>query len=271
MTPLTLRPIALGKIRHGGYVVGYDGTVPVGARLHLGLPDLNNAIDVTGHSKDDLLNANNLPLFLACIGRNRTWWGGQGRCRLYVKVGTNAVAESNEQTFSCPVRPLVGRASPELGRGDNGPLLRYTGTPPNYADGRYLFVPAIDNCHYFAYGGRFETDDNKRGFNCITYVGAVFGVDVNSGAMSSFGTELAQHCGCTATECENKSLADAKAFLASRRVGTYFMWSAHHIVLVVNGVVHEFREKYGRYNAQSVAAWSHGDNHWWVRKSLRQF
>lgn len=271
MNTLRLRPISLGKIRNGGYVIGYDGTLPVGARLRLGLPDLNNSIDVTGRTKDDLLDFTNLARFLTCIGLNKTWWGRQGRCKLYVQVGQNVVAESNEQSFVCPVRPLVGRPSPAFGRGDSGPMLRYTGTPPKYADGRYLFVPEIDGCHYFAFGGRFETDDAKRGFNCITFVGAVFGVDVNSGAMSSFGTQLAQHCGCTATDCENKSLAEAKAFFDQHPAGTYFMWSAHHIVLVVNGVVHEFREKFGRYNMQSINAWSHHDSQWWVRRSVKHF
>ena len=38
---LTLRDITLGRIKHGGYLIGYDGTVPKNARLLLGVPDVH--------------------------------------------------------------------------------------------------------------------------------------------------------------------------------------------------------------------------------------
>jgi hypothetical protein len=40
---------------------------------------------------------------------------------------------------------------------------------------------------------------------------------------------------------------------------------------VVNGSVHEFRERLGRYNVQPVSQWQHSDHRWWVRKARRQF
>ena len=267
---LKLREISLGRIKHGGYQIGYDGSVPTGARLLLGLPDVHNALDVTGRKSGDVLASDNLPQFLSLIAKQEAWWGAEGRCTLFVIRDGDVIGQSNEQTFACPVRPLVGPLRPELGQGDTGPLLTYTGTPPKYPDGRVLYMPAIDGRYYFAYAGTFETDNRKRGFNCITYVGAVFGVDVNTGAMGSYGTQLANHCGCTPCDVENKTLADARAFLVKNR-GTYFMWSAGHIVLVVNGTVHEFRQKLGRYNTQPVGQWEHDDRRWWVRKAPKQF
>lgn len=264
---LTLKPIALGKIRNGGYVIAFDGDVPAASSLWLSVGDTDNVMEVSGANHKDLLNFTNLPRFLTLIGRKRLW-GTTAKCRLIAKRGTSVVEQSNEQTFSTPVRPYVGRLAPTLG--SHAPL-SYTGTPPHYPDGRVLHVPAIDGCHYFAYGGKFETDNKKRGFNCITYVGAVFGVDSSSGAMSAFGTQLAVHCGCAPCDCENKPLDDVKRFFKKNVAGTYFMWSEHHIVLVVNAVVHEFREKRGGYNTQPVADWDHRDNRWWVRRSLRQF
>jgi hypothetical protein len=265
---LYLKKPQLGKITHGGYVIGYEGALSRDVTLSLGLPDLTNAMDVTGRNKDDLLDRTNLPTFLSLIGKQRTWWGGQGTCRLYVRRGGTIIAQSNVEEFPCPVRPFAGRLSPALGK---CPLLRYTGTPPHYADGRFLHMPAIDGGYYFRYGSHFETDDSKRGFNCITYVGAVMGVPVESNAMSAFGTQLANFCGCApSTGCENVTLQEARIFLKSHW-GTYIMWSQSHIVIVVNGWVHEFREQLGRYNMQAIDQWTHKSARWWVRRSPKQF
>jgi hypothetical protein len=267
---LKLKDIELAPISKGGYIIGYEGTMPAGATLWLGVPDLSNAMEVSGKDPNDLLNPTNLPVFLSLIGKRKAW-GAQASCKVFAKLGNSVIVESGAQLFACPVRPYVGLLSPSLGRGDEGPPLTYTGTPPNYPDGRFLYMPAIDRCYYFAYAGKFETNNLKRGFNCITYVGAAFGVDVKSKAMSAYGTQLAQYCGCTPSDCENKSLKEVKEFFKRKPLGTYFMWSEHHIVIVVNAVVHEFREKLGRYNTQPIAAWQHNDEQWWVRKAHKQF
>jgi hypothetical protein len=273
MSSLTLHPITLGPITKGGYVIAYDGTVPPGATLLLGVPDVQSAMDVTRQNPKDLLTPANLPLFLSLIGKHRTWWGTKGRCRLFVTRGGATLAQSNEQAFDCPVRPYVGPLRPELGRGDAGPALRYTGTPPKYPDGRMFHVPAIDGCHYFAFGNRFETSNAMRGFNCITYAGAVFGVDARASSkpMSAYGTQLANHCGCIPCDVENKDLDEVRAFFARHPRGTFLMWSEHHTILVVNGIVHEFRELRRGYNTEPIAQWAHHDKRWWVRRAPKQF
>lgn len=273
MPPLKLHPISLGSIDKGGYVISYDGTVPPGATLRLALPDVHSSMDVTHQSSKDLLNASNLPVFLSLIGKHKTWWGTKGRCRLIVTRGGTVVDQSNEQPFACPVRPYVGPLRPDLGKGDSGPPLRYTGTPPHYPDGRVLHVPAIDGCYYFAYANRFETNNAMRGFNCITYAGAVFGVDARASSkpMSAYGTQLANHCQCVPCNLENKTIPEVREFFAKNPRGTYLMWSAHHIVVLVNGIVHEFRELRHGYNVQPISQWEHRDAQWWVRRAPRQF
>lgn len=271
-TPLSvsLNPIRHLPISQGGFSISYRGKAPSGTTVWLGLPDATNAIDVTNKPQSAIIDSANLPRFLSLIGHQHAW-GSSQQCRLFVRRGSELIAQSQQLRFDCPVRPYVGRLEPSLGKGDAGPPLRYTGTPPHYPDGRVLRVPAIDGCHYFSHKGFFETDNNKRGFNCITYVGAVYGVDVKSKAMSAYGTQLANHCGCTIIGCENQTLDKVKAFFIAHPRGTYLMWSSHHIVIVVNAVVHEFREKFGRYNSQPIAQWTHRDNHWWVRKSMQSF
>ncbi len=273
MSALTLHPITLGPISKGGYVISYEGTIPPGASLLLGVPDVLHSIDVTRQNPKDLLTPANLPVFLARIGNRRTWWGTTGHCRLFLTRGGSVIAQSNEQPFDCPVRPYVGSLRPELGRGDGGPPLQYTGTPPRYPDGRMLHVPAIDGCYYFAFANRFETRNAMRGFNCITYAGAVFGVDAGASTrpMSVYGTQLANHCGCIPCDLENKTLEDVRGFFAKNPRGTYLMWSEHHTVVVVNATVHEFRERRRGYNVEPISRWAHHDVRWWVRRAPKQF
>lgn len=268
---LKLNPPQIGFIRNGGYVISYTGTIPPGIKLWLGLPDLNNAMEVSGRNRTNIIDRNNMATFLALIRKKQTWWGGTGKCRLFAKQGESIIAQSNIEEFPCPVQPFAGCLSPDFGKGDSGPKLRYTGTPPKYPDGRVLRIPAIDGYYYFAYAGKFETDDKWRGFNCITYVGSVFGVDANSGAMSAYGTQLANHCGCAPVGCENETLQKVKTFFKSHREGTYIMWSAIHTVIVFKGIVYEFRKPRGGYNMQDINEWEHESKRWWVRRSVKQF
>jgi hypothetical protein len=266
MARVTLHGIVLGRIAKGGYVISYEGAIGADARLRLGLPDLAHSMDVTGENSKDLLTSKNLPLFLSLIGRQNKW-GQRIACRLFVMRGDLVVSQSDEVQFDAPVRPYCGPLRPELGRRDAGPPLRYTGVQ----DGRMLYMPAIDGCYYFAYGGKFETSNAKRGLNCITYVGAVLGVSPSSNAMSEYGTRLANYCGCVPCELENKTLPEIKAAFNNGRAGTYVMWSEHHTVLVVNRWVHEFRQLRGGYQHVPIAQWDHRDTRWWVRRSPKQF
>ena len=138
--------IRLDSIDSGGYRMSYSGR-PDGARLILGVQDVQHSIDVTNRPSGDLLDAQNLPQFLACIGKQGLW-GKKGTCRLFVMKGDSILTQSNPETFDSPVKPYVGRLVPSLGIG-----LKYTGI----GTGRYLHIPSIDNCYYFAYGGRFES------------------------------------------------------------------------------------------------------------------
>ena len=154
------------------------------------------------------------------------------------------------------------------------PVRRFSpGNAAKVPDGRMLHIPAIDGCYYFAYANRFETKNAMRGFNCITYAGAVFGVDAAASGhpMSAYGTQLANHCQCIPCDLENRTVAEVRGFFAKHPAGTYLMWSEHHTVVVVNGTVHEFREKRRGYNVEPIAQWQHHDERWWVRRTPKQF
>jgi hypothetical protein len=173
---------------------------------------------------------------------------------------------SGAEPFDAPVRPYVGQLGPRLGAAATGPPLRYTGN----GTGRMLHFPVIDGCYYFSYNNVFETEDRMRGFDCTTYAGAVFGVDASTGALNGYGTKLANHLGALQCDLENKTGDEIKAYFSKNRQGTFLMWNAHHVVVVVNGTVHEFAQSRGGYSATSVDIWGfHG--RYWVRKPRTQF
>jgi len=134
-----------------------------------------------------------------------------------------------------------------------------------------LHQPPIDNKYYFAYAGKFETDNSMRGFNCITYIGAVYGVYAYDATtrikpMGGYGTGLAKHLGATPCSMEAKKEAAIKEFFKTNITGAYIMWSSGHSVLVVDGNIHEFSESKGGYAKTSAESWNYHGKTYWVRK-----
>ncbi|MGE0646136.1 MAG: peptidoglycan-binding protein [Nitrospira sp.] len=279
--PLKLKPISLGKIDRGGYIISYEGEVPpppvykvllcvsnplytndVPGKILTG-ENRKHCIDISGRNKSDVIGPDNLPAFLQQM-EVPPLWGGKAHCRLYVlRQDDTIVSCSNIELLDCPVRPLKCELTPELGRGDDGPSLAYTGIQT----GRMLHHVPINKGYFFKYAGKFETTNDMRGLNCITYVGAVYGVDSSTGAMGSYGTQLAEVIGATKCDMENKKEADIKAFFSGHTKETYIMWSSSHVVLVVSGVVYEFSESKGGFVVTPVDDWNFHGKQYWIRKS----
>lgn len=266
-TPLKLNLIRLGRIKHGGYLISYSGKAPPSQyKVFLSLPLDINSLEITGRKQTDVMASDNLPDLLRLIDKLGLW-GKNAQCRLYVKREGRIVTQSNMQSLPCPVQPYSGKLEPQLGEDDTGPALTYTGIQT----GRMFYQPAIDGKYYFAYGGKFETDDTMRGFNCITFIGAVCGVDPASGAMGAYGTQLADHVGATNCGMENKKEAAIKDFFKTNKKGTYIMWSSTHSVLVVDAVIHEFSESKGGYVKTDVQKWNYHGKSYWIRKLPKGF
>jgi hypothetical protein len=267
MSTLQLKDVKLKAIKNGGYIISYSGNVPSGATLTLYLSNPTQGLDVTGRNANDLLGYDNMARFLACIGKEQLW-GRRAQCRLMVSKSGQVVAEAQSPPFDCPVRPYVGVLAPSsVGDGGVGPKLRYTGN----GTGRMLHMPAIDGCYYFAWAGKFETSELMRGYDCTTYVGAIFGVDSATGAMGGYGTHLANHLGASLCNLENKTGDDIRKYFSENTRGTFLMWSDSHVVVVHNTVVHEFSQSKCGYVATPISSWGFGVKRYWVRKPLRQF
>jgi len=270
MCALKLNEVKLGPIRKGGFIISYTGTIPNGAKLTLCLSNCKNnyQIDMTGRNQKNILGSDNLAAFLACIRMNNLW-GKKAKCSLMVSLNKKVIETVESPEFDCPVRPYVGRLNPtDVGVEVTNPNKpKYTGN----GKGRMLYMPSIDQCYYFSYDGKFETNNLNRGYDCITYAGAAFGVNPSTEAMSAYGTRLADHLGATQCMLENKTGDEIKEYFTNNPRGTFLMWSDSHVVIIHNSFVHEFSQSRDGYVSTSISNWWFGSKRYWVRKPRKQF
>lgn len=275
---LVLKPIQMGRVASGGYLLGFttcDGgplpTLASGYTLHLCFVDQSHSIEVTGRSAHDLLGADNLGAVLRLFDKLNAW-ATTLPCFLQLRYHGGLVSESQPQLLVAPVRPHNGRMLP-LDELNNGPVLTYQGSPAAKEFHGRMFekVPGFDN-YVFTWAGKFETNTDHRGFDCITYVGTTCAAPNQHMASSP---DLAAALGANAVTqttsvkdpasgqlsnaevtLDEAAPAVVKEFFASKPSGYFLMWSGGHIVLVANGFVHEFKPKAGSgYACTPVAQW----------------
>jgi hypothetical protein len=304
--PLALKPITTCMVEHGMYTIGYatcDGHAlpPAGKgyTLHLGFPAETNSIEVTGQPANDLLSyKHNLGKVLGIFEKLAYWAPKQVPCQLYLKYKGAVLnaCTSNVQTLRAPVQPHNGRMLP-LDEVNNGPKLTYQGdVSADQFWGRMFaqaLVPGYDK-NIFVYpansiGGKFENDNQFRGFDCITYVGTTCGASnfhmANSPDLaSSLGATSIDHFHTvvqdaktgkqafdhshpkdlktgkdmdTKVQLEKADPACVKNFFATAPAGYFIMFSSGHVVLVANGKVYEFKasEPSGYCCTEKVADW----------------
>ena len=268
-TPIKLNGVKPGPVSKGGYIISYEdqlqsvgGLPKKGYRLFLGIGDDNTVMEVSGRNRADLIGSDNLPELLKLIAKKNKW-GSSVDCKLHLKYGTAPVSQSNAQPLKCPVAPYadgltfdaIAKAIPKM-------------TYPGNGKGR-LLTDLIGAKRYFKYGGRFETDNAMRGFDCTTFPIALFSCNINMG--DKHGTPLADALGATKCSMEQKKPEEVKAFFNDATTGAkglYFMWSAGHIILAKDATIHEFT--YGGYKRTAASLWEGypkaPQKLWWVRK-----
>ncbi len=295
--------ITLKRVKDGGYKIKRDdpGPLPTGTRAFLALGFKADAqspvVEVTGRPPDDLIDWERLKVILTFLGAGppsnaSPWWGRTLWCSLaYYADGKWGQSTAAYFPFPAPVQPLAYTAGPKLGKQDSGPRLRYTGIQT----GRLAFNappatgPNIDGRTYFVSAGMFETDNAMRGFNCITFAGAVMGARSDLGAWAVNGATLASSIGAIdCIDASGKPLAgvsgsDIRRYLQSH-YGTFLLWMSHHCVIVVSNklgaVVYEYAENSGGnlpmgqgYNETPIEAWPtiKGHSTWTMKKTAAQF
>lgn len=268
--PLTLKSIKLISIRLGGYEITYEGFIPPkGYKVMFYLPSSftripSDAIDITRQglvNKQAIIRLkikDTLPQLLRLI-ESKGVWGSLLACNLYlVREDGQVVSASNQVNVSTPVKPYDGPIKLNMAHID--PPMHYVGvkTPATQSgvtgEGRFFWPQPIDGRRYFAYKSKFETDPDKRGFDCTTYVGTILGLrpptDIYSGEMWGRGEDTARMIGAEPCEfeyapgkkkiMENIDLPMMKYFFANNSMGAFIMWTSGHVMLVVDNLVHEF-------------------------------
>jgi hypothetical protein len=256
-TTPTLSPIGLAPIDHGGYHIRVNGSLPTGAKIYLSVGDSANRFEMTTGYNRTLM-----PALLKCIGTARSW-GTMVKCFATIETPGASGIRTPAVDLSCPVQPFTGELT-LAGIGNAKPALTY----PGNGHGRTL-TERIDGAYYFRHGHTLETQSPNRGFDCTTFPMAVFQCSVNMAG--KYGTSLADALGATACGMEQQKEPAIKAFFADRSrggLGTYFMWSAGHVVLAKDGTLHQFT--HGGYRRDLAGHWQ-GYRYapqglWWIRK-----
>jgi hypothetical protein len=279
------------KIRSGGYLISYTPHAPPPPyRVLLGeSPEPMESIDVTDAISYDVITATNLPALLKLIDRKQRW-GGNLNPRLFIVLDRKLVSASDPIAIPCPVAP---HRSTLLPLSDKGPGMTYQGLYPKAYWGRWLEdVPGFDGS-FFAVGydpgdpkghARFETDRSHRGFDCITYAGTVSGAPPN---VMHTGDELAAWFDPPLIQCsvqkttpsgvaeqvklEEADWGDVATYFSVQTAGHFLMWSSGHVVIVANGIVHEFTNLGGGYRETAVQDWLKASHNEHPKLSVRQF
>ncbi len=268
---LRLDPIKLTDITYGGYHLVWRGRPPQTAQVLLCLGNTRTLDDRSYFAAHQLTRA---PLWMAGSdvgfldvtgGYNRSLlphllrifaglqsWGKTIACRAAVVQDGRFVpgSFSGTENLDCPVQPLdtpvtfasIGMAFPRL-------------TYPGNGFGRLLSAP-IAGKRYFLQptarmqNGPFETDNNMRGFDCTTFPMSLFNCYPNM--TGKYGTALADALGAAKCDLEQKHPDEVKKYFADKTqsAGLYFMWSEGHVLLVKDGMVHEFT--YGGYQVTDI-------------------
>lgn len=271
--PLNLKTITLKSIASGGYSISYTPKAPPKPyEVWLGHFALaHDYLDVSDCKNTDVITSANLPDLLALIKQHGTW-GTTLDLRLHVALDGEVISESTWQRMDCPVQPHNGVMLP-LDEVNNGDKLTYQGDSakgPFY--GRMFHeIDGVDG-YFFKYAGLFETNKSRRGFDCITYVGTTCGGSTSHMADTAdmVGQLGAKTCTLekpaapgakgkaaspTKSDLEATDPQNVKDFFVGKTTGYYVMWSGGHVVLVVDGSVHEFAFSKQGYASTDVATW----------------
>jgi putative peptidoglycan binding protein len=267
--PLQLKPIQRVSVRLGGYKITYTGPVPSGASVRLLVKEDKFFLDIAGG-----YGASHLPKLLALFDQlnaanNDQFWGKNVSCWVALFINGVMAGETRSQPrdLPCPVRPVKGLT--KIGKigvfkelGQQQPALLYVKEGPQH--GRLLKF--IGDKHYVVLGSILETDNDNRGFDCTTFVGSALG---RHSGMAGTSDEFAKSLDATPCHLESKPLSDVRTYFKTHSTGAYLLWSADHIVAVVDGFVHEFTTPVGKpgYKNSDVQKWHKDD----VRKyTVRQ-
>jgi hypothetical protein len=140
-------------------------------------------------------------------------------------------------------------------------------TYPGNGKGRVL-SEAINNRYYFQLGGKLETSDSNRGFDCTTFPMAL--LSIKSLPQPGYGKQLCD--AAAAAKCDLEQLKSAD--LAQRfkddtiAVGLYILFSAGHVILYNSDINTLYEFNFGGFRSTPAAQrqLQAPQDLWWMRK-----
>jgi len=160
----------------------------------------------------------------------------------------DVVSTSRIKKVRTPVKPFIGNLCLNFAR--LSPYVAY-----KKVDAPFLIPISVGDStgSFFFLGGRFSTED--RALNCTTYVGSLLGLSCRSGYCEN-GLKILEGLGVqegtvstqTATIC-NVDETTMKTFFQGHKTGSFLLQTRtsslieHHLLLVVDGILHEFNVK----------------------------
>ena len=219
-----------------------------GYRLTL-LVDKRGLIDVTGVQSGSALGGKRLLQFLRVLDRlEPVKWGQKIQCQLIVQdtQGIEVAGRSHPVQVSTPVKPWVGSLDPELFAADKtityclaDETVGYAGEAEKYYGQFLRRIPGDHNPNrrYFTFKKTLQTDPKYRGFDCICFVGNLYGIE--PGPAYDKGAAMAVALkGEPAVQMNREQVID---FLKTDegRAGWYIMYTGGHVGLIRSGVLFE--------------------------------
>lgn len=189
-------------------------------------------------------------------------WGQNIQLWMVSEKNGTLTARTQPVNYRTYVKPYYGKLTISQIAADQ-PRMTYAGN----GTGRLLSKP-INNRYYFIYGGKLETDDYMRGFDCTSFPMVLLGIPKIE--QPGYGKQLCEAAGAEQCDLEQLKSADlGKRFRESTiPQGLYIVFSAGHVMLydADKNMLYEFN--YGGFKATPAGQRQlrAPQDLWWVRK-----
>jgi hypothetical protein len=139
-------------------------------------------------------------------------------------------------------------------------------TYPGNGKGRVL-SKCINDRYYFQLGGKLETAEENRGFDCTTFPLALFQLVLPP---PGYGKQLCQAAGAVPCDLEQINRSDLEQRFKDNTipVGIYILFSAGHVMLYNSDInmLYEFNDGGFRATAAGQRPLPAPQGLWWMRK-----
>lgn len=242
-----------------GMKVGFDlqfALTDKTAKIFLCVGSEDNRVEVTGTTR-----LSRQASVLAAIDDYGTWGENISLWMVSEKGGALA-ARTPAVSYKTHVKPYCGGLT-ITGISTDDPKMTY----PGNGFGRVL-SPIINDRYYFHLGGKLETDNAKRGFDCTTFPMALFSLRYLP--PPGYGKQLCDALGATKCDLDLLKKADLQKKFQDNVIeyGYFVLFSEGHVLLYdsYKNFLYEFT--YGGFKATQAGQreMKAKNDLWWMRK-----